>query len=103
MPNFGGNYTVSDVCFAAISEIIHDLPIDELIPGFDKEKGFGEYWQYVRQSKDNRQTLEKELSDWFKDNREHLVWVPDTNKYRTAVNWKFGDTHPSGGYYLRNK
>jgi hypothetical protein len=76
VPNFGGEYTVADVAFQAIEEIIAGIPAFELlgIP-FDEECGRCTYWLYVRAGIENRRRFQKALREWYELNKDKLIWT----------------------------
>lgn len=87
VPYFGGNYTIGDVCVAAIEALIYDLPAVHLITNNEKlidEKGYNVYWDYVRSGVSNRNDFQKGVRSWYKKNKNNLVWVGDDNLYPTA-------------------
>lgn len=84
VPYFGGYYTVGDACFLALIEWIPDLRTVQFIESNEKElaeKGAGVYWQYMRESIDNRIIFEQKVRAWYLQNRRKLVWIQDTNLY----------------------
>lgn len=104
VPNFGGVYTIGDVCIRAIKEIIFDFPTIKLIEKDSSviaEKGFGVYWEYVRKSIENRRSLKKIVTKWYKENEQKLVWVDDERLYSTADETEApAQKRPAGGYYI---
>ncbi len=101
VPNFGGNYTVADVAYGAITKIIHDIPTSEFIGDKSVQKnGYQEYWKYTRKNLKNRKIFKHKVKKWYKSNKRKLVWYELKEKIRSASDWKFEEnTHPSGGYY----
>lgn len=104
--NFGGNYTVADVAYRAITEIIHGVPTLELAEDPNNPEprdGYWGYWNYTRRSFENRKKFKKRVNEWYLSNKDKLEWVEYTRKFRTAPDWKFKtDKHPAGGYYVYN-
>lgn len=101
--NFGGVYTVGDVCVRLIEEIIQDFPTTRLIET-DKlvlqKEGYGVYWRYVRKSHENRISLEENARRWFNQNKRNLVWVNDERLYATSDNEDSKlSRRPAGGFY----
>jgi hypothetical protein len=94
VPFFGGKYAVADVAYAAIQEIIGDIPTFELLGvEFSEVCGYCSYWYYVRESEKNRKKFQRAVREWYKKNKEALVWVGDSS----AVT---GDCfRPDGGHY----
>ena len=101
VPNFGGNYTVGDVSFTILKEIVHDIHWEEFIDGYDPDKGYGNYWQYVRGGLENRKVLKSKLQEWYGVKENSIVWVKDTTNHRAIPNWYYKDKkHPAGGYFV---
>ena len=101
---FGGYYTVGDVAYRVLTEIIRDVPTLEIIKeeweNFDENNGYGNYWNYVRESKENRITFKKKVRTWYEANKQNLVWVEEKKLYMKED--KEGTQrypHPAGGYY----
>jgi hypothetical protein len=103
VPNFGSNYTIGDVCIRAIREIIIDVPIISLIEKdttIVSEKGYGIYWEYVRESFKNRQLLKEKVKRWFNANKSKLIWIKDEKYYATSDSENgVMKKLPAGGYY----
>jgi len=97
VPNFGGEYTVGDIAYQALEEIIDGIPTFELLGvEFDKTGcGYCSYWQHLRKKKVNRKVFSKAVSDWFKKNKSKLIWVI-SNKVLTC---DCSSNHPNGGHY----
>ena len=73
---FGGEYTVADVAYVALCEIIADIPTFELLGvPFSEECGYCSYWYYVRENKCNRRNFLKVVREWYEENKNKLVWV----------------------------
>jgi len=106
VPNFGGYYTMADVAYIAITEIIPSIPTDQFIKVKKsyKNKGFWFYWKYTRKSLENRKKFKHRVQKWYQLNKNNLEWVEYKRKFRSASNWKYEkNTHPSVGYYkLKN-
>jgi hypothetical protein len=87
---FGGNYAVGDVAVISFLRIIQSVPVALMAAGGDQEAfdriGFGTYWQFVRESQDNRDSMRRFLEEWFASNRSRLEWV------------RLHES-PAGGYY----
>jgi len=102
VPNFGGNYTVADIAFEAITEIIHGIPTKEFVEGPNEleKDGFWEYWNYTRSSYENRIKFKMRVEEWYKSNKNNLEWFEYTREFRSAPDWKYEtNKHPIGGYY----
>lgn len=94
---FGGNYTVADIAFNALKEIIHDIPTFELLGvPFDKEGcGYCSYWQHLNKDFANRQEFKETVRNWYHKNKDNLVWVK-SNDFSTC---DCRGQHPNGGHY----
>ena len=79
VPLTGGHYAVGDVAMAAISDIVR-VPWLEFITTREDPRiatqGFGVYWNYVRESAENRSTLKAKFLKWFEENEKRLTWRP---------------------------
>jgi|GEM_PF-1981733 len=72
---FGGKYTVADIAYVAIQEIIADIPTFELLDvPFHEECGYCSYWYYVRESKKNRKKFQRAVRNWYEENKDYLIW-----------------------------
>jgi len=96
VPNFGSSYTVADIAYTALQEIIRGIPTYELlgIP-FDTD-GCGDcaYWQHLRKRK-NRRQFKAAVQQWYDANRNNLVWI----KEGSFTTCDCGAAHPNGGHY----
>ena len=94
---FGGNFTVADIAFNALSEIIHDIPTFELLGvPFDNDGcGYCSYWQHLNKDFSNRQKFKEAVNKWYHKNKENLVWVK-SNDFATC---DCRGQHPNGGHY----
>jgi len=94
---FGGNYTVADIAFTVIKEIIHDIPTFELLGvPFDKDGcGYCSYWQHLNKKFSNRQKFKEVVRNWYHKNKDNLVWVT-SNEFETC---DCKGNHPNGGHY----
>ena len=94
---FGGNYTVADIAYSVLSEIIHDIPtFDILGVPFDKDGcGYCSYWQHLNKDFANRQKFKEAVKNWFHKNKDNLVWV-ESNNFATC---DCNGNHPNGGHY----
>lgn len=107
VPNFGGVYTVGDICVRAIEEIIRDFKTINLIesdPKILKEKAYGIYWEYVRGDFKNRVELQERAKSWYEKNKINLIWRQDDKLYAVSDD-ENGEMkkHPAGGYYVIKK
>jgi hypothetical protein len=97
VPNFGYNYTVADIAYTAIQEIIHNLPTFELLGvPFDLNGcGYCAYWQHLNKSVKNRKKFKKAVWDWYHDFKDQLTWV----KSQAFETCDCSGPHPNGGHY----
>jgi hypothetical protein len=88
VPYYGGSYCIGDVAVLAMMDIVHDLPVAELVApaGGSERHSFASYWQFVRQDPVNRRRLQRLLGVWLNENRSRLVWSPASG-------------HPAAGWY----
>jgi hypothetical protein len=94
VPVTGGEYTVADVAYIAIREIIAGIPTFELlgIPD-DLWCGYCAYWSYMRESGKNRENFQKAVREWYEAYKDGLMWVEDM---RSITGECFS---PAGGHY----
>ena len=98
---FGGNYTVADISYNILNEIIHGIPTLKFIKtwnNFDKSAGYGNYWYFVRESFENRKKFKKLVSSWYRENESNMIWNSDSSMHiwqETKPRIK----HPAGGHY----
>jgi hypothetical protein len=102
VPNFGGPYTIADVAWSALQEIIHDLPtwgpigIGLLGVAFDRHNcGYCAYWNHLRSDHKNRIAFSKAVKRWFKKHRKNLVWIK-SQRFETCDGCR---NHPNGGHF----
>jgi len=95
VPITGGEYTVADIAYIAIQEIISDIPTFELL-GFplDEICGVCSYFRYVRESKKNRKKFQKVVREWYEENKDNLIWVDDLGSIMCE------GFSPAGGHYV---
>lgn len=103
IPNRGGHYTVGDIAFAIICDIIHGLPIqDFFLNGVVDERNIGPitYNSFISSSECNRRMLQRQLRRWYRKNRHRLIWITDDSEWRIADDcWLISNKHPAGGYF----
>ena len=101
VPNFGGLYTVGDVSFVALKEIIHGITTFKLLGvKFDKHGcGYCSFWQHLRTDYRNRLRFQAKVRRWYDKNEKHFVWV-ESNEFSTCD--CFGK-HPNGGHFELTK
>ena len=87
---FGGNFAVGDVAVISFMSIIQGVSVALMAAGGDQDAfdriGFGTYWQFVRESQENRESMRRFLEEWFASNQSRLEWV------------RLHES-PAGGYY----
>lgn len=98
VPNFGGFWTVADIAYAAMEEIIHRIPTFKLLNRkFDTGGcGYCEYWNYLRENYRNRDKFQTSLRIWYKNTKSKLAWV-ESNEFATC---DCGGKHPNGGHFI---
>lgn len=74
---FGGQYTVADLAYVTLQEIIKDIPTFDLLGVEFNQEGCGycSYWHHVRKSKKNREAFHRSVRKWYDGNKSNLVWV----------------------------
>ena len=97
VPNFGGNWTVGDIAYSALEEIIDGIPTFKLLGVKYDSKGCGycAYWFYLRESPENRKAFKANVVKWYNKNQRKLIWV-QSNQTLTC-DCRFN--HPNGGHY----
>ncbi|MES2689917.1 MAG: hypothetical protein V4658_05905 [Bacteroidota bacterium] len=98
---FGFNYTVADIAYSALQEIVHGIPTLPLM-GIDNTKNtchFCAYWEYLRADHRHRVKFKKAVKSWYKRSKPHLLWV-ESNKFETCA---CGTNHPNNGHYELGK
>ena len=98
VPYFGGNYSVGDIAYGAISEIIHGIPTFVLlgVEFDDKGCGYCSYWNHLRADNNNRVKFKLALKEWYNLNKDNLYWV-EGDDFEIC---DCGKGHPNKGYYL---
>lgn len=99
--NFGRNYTVSDIAFVVLKEIIHDIPTFELL-GVDFDKngcGYCSYWNHLNKDYKNRQKFKLAVKNWYFQNKDKFVWVKSNDFTSCDCSGK----HPNEGHYELKK
>lgn len=97
VPLFGYNYTVADIAYTVLQELIHNIPTFDLLGvQFDQEGcGYCSYWQHLNKDFSNRQKFKATVKNWYHKNQDNLVWVESNNFATCDCNGK----HPNGGHY----
>jgi len=106
IPNWGGYYTIGDIAFAIICDIIHELPLQDFytkgIINTENET-YITYHSFVCSSQKNRQILKRQLKKWYRMHRPELIWVMDDSEWIPPKNCEYVlKRNPAGGYYKRN-
>jgi len=72
---FGGNYTLGDIAYEVLKEIIKDIPTFEIlgIPYDSTGCGYCSYWQHLNDLS-NRKKFKIALQKWYYKNQENLIW-----------------------------
>jgi len=101
----GGYYTIADISNLIIWDIIRDLPVFQFTKSNKQlldSCGICYYWDYIRLNQNNRKNYKEEVNNWFKENKNNLVWFVDEEEFKGGTH-KFPRKHPAGGYYLLKK
>ena len=78
VPYVGGKFTIADIAYEALGNIIHGLPTLEMAEDSlyaEERNGYWGYWNYVRRSYDNRKKFKNRVEKWFDENKENLEWI----------------------------
>ena len=97
VPLFGYNYTVADIAYTILQELIHNIPTFDLLGvQFDEEGcGYCSYWQQLNTDYSNRRKFKSTVKNWYHKYKDNLVWVESNNFATCDCNGK----HPNGGHY----
>ena len=100
VPIIGRKYTVADIAYAAIREIIAGMPtFDQLLSlDLDCDGGRSHYWELTKYFV-HRESFQNELENWYNKNEIDFIWV-STNEFLTC---DCDGKHPSGGHYELKK
>jgi len=101
VPNFGGRWTVADVAYNALEEIIKDIPTFDLLGvQFDHHGcGYCSYWQHLRSEIKHRRAFKKKIIQWYLENNDSLVWI----KSDLVLTCDCSFRHPNGGHFELKK
>jgi hypothetical protein len=101
VPNFPYNYTVADVAYSVLGEIIHDIPTFELLGvEFDKEGcGYCTYWIHLAENIQNRERFRDAIENWYTKNKENFVWIIDGSFGACDCS----GPHPNNGHFKLEK
>jgi hypothetical protein len=101
VPNFGYFYSVADIAYVALQEIVHGIPTFKLLGvKFDEEGcGYCSYWSHLNENYKNRINFKNAVTKWINQNESNFVWVAN-NQFQTCdCNWN----HPNKGHFeLKN-
>lgn len=97
VPNFGGQWTVADIAYSALKEIVRDIPTFDLLGiTFDTNGcGYCSYWTHLRKDIKNRMKFQAAVKKWYNNNKANLVWV-NSNEFSTC---DCSGPHPNGGHF----
>lgn len=97
VPNFGGQWTVADIAFTGLQEIIKDIPTFDLLGvEFDNNGcGYCVYWNHLRRDIRNRRKFQAKMREWYDRNKVNLVWVR-SNEFMSC---DCRGEHPNGGHF----
>ena len=93
-PNFGGMYTIADVCYIALSEIIHKFSYTKDAYSIDYLDE--NYWWFIREDYYRRIELRADAYQWISWNGGNLKWV-HCNKFKIC---DCDFIHPASGHYV---
>lgn len=101
VPNFGYAYSVADIAYVALEEIIHGVPTFELLGvEFDKEGcGYCAYWEHLNRGEAKREQFKTAVQNWYTSHQDNLVWIE--NDYFSSCDCH--GTHPNGGHFELSK
>lgn len=97
VPIFGYSYTVADIAYTALEELIHNIPTFDLLGVPFDTAGCGgcSYWQHLNAAYSNRQKFKAAVRVWYLTNKNNLVWIENDNFATCDCHGK----HPNGGHY----
>lgn len=97
VPNFGGYYTVADVAYVAMQEIIAGIPTFDLMEiEFDSLGcGYCAYWNHLRADISNRKHFQREVRKWEKTLGGR--WIDSDSVLTCDCAFR----HPNSGHYIR--
>jgi|GEM_PF-1293565 len=96
-PLFGFAYTVGDVAYVALNEIVINIPTFELLGvEFDQNGcGYCSYWKHLNKSYENRKAFKKNVKSWFEENNDKMGWFRSDRILTGDCSGK----HPNGGHF----
>jgi hypothetical protein len=97
VPYFGGQYTVADIAYTALQELIKDIPTFELLGvKFDKNGcGYCSYWNHLQKDLKNRKKFQTNVRNWYDKNKLNLIWVSS----QQILTCDCAGRHPNGGHF----
>jgi hypothetical protein len=98
---YGGKWTVADIAYTALQEIIKGIPTYELLGVPFNETGCGHcvYWIYLRKDINRRKAFKEQVTQWYARNKKELIWVESDQTLTCDCRF----SHPNGGYYELRK
>ena len=93
--NFGEYWTVADIAYTILQEIIKGIPTFELLEIHIDKDGYYPYWRHLRADPNNRSKFKYAVVKWYEENRRNLTWV-------SSNEFMIGDCsgqHLNGGHY----
>lgn len=106
-PYFGRDYTIGDLAFIIITDIIFDINIYVLLENagckLNKSIGFGNYWEYLEGNDANRIRFKNSVNEWYTINRDNLIWFKTDMHAYSDLNELTPFKNPAGGYYILKK
>lgn len=106
-PYFGRNYSIADLAFAIITDIVFYMDTYSLLENagckIDKIKGFLNYWEYLEGNEGNRKRFKNSVRQWYINNKNGLVWFNTDRHAYSDVNELTPFKNPAGGYYILKK
>jgi len=103
IPYCGNRYSVSDIAFTVLGEIIKDLPRYDDLVEFEPvypDQGWCTYLRQLANDDDKRKALKKNMKKWYRQNKSKLIWF-ESNDCLTFDICSF--YHPNGGHFELQK
>jgi hypothetical protein len=94
---FGMNYRIGDIAFEVLQEIIKYLPRYNDANERKRQYGCGydPYWYELYFNFNNRQKYQTEIREWYKVNKDNLVWVTNEN----CLTCRCNGVNPNKGHF----
>ena len=98
VPNLSYHWTVADIAYSAINEIIEGIPTNHLLGNNTNSSECPAcfYWKHFNLEFKHRQDFKLAVSEWFENNRELLQWKSSESTLTCDCTFK----HPNHGYYF---